>query len=480
MNDNLPEINFKEKKEKKGGALGWLRSRLGFGSRGAMGEAGINPAAINVGRTLGAARFGSSSAGIAGLLAGKAGLLITAAIVAVAGGMYVARNTPAPSNTAGSFSSNKTPDNYVPAILRSQAANQGSSLDMFKDTNKGALSMDANASKAAAEAAAADKAAADKAAAQADSGQPAPGQGNMAQEMLGKLQGGGAGSLTSSLGGSGNNFSAMGGFGNKFNQGATGAKTGFSSGIGAGFSALPKFDQRKGKMLAMKGASRPVFSNAKAGKGSKFGTSSYSQAKGLRATQKTYSGDGNIDAARSTQDKAWEGSTAAGETTGGAGVGDGGAGVVTSPSLDNAGSGGGGGGGGTPTAGDPTIPDVPNPATDSPWAGTLNTMMMLLMASAVLAAIGSVLVNIKIPPWVAVIGYMLCLVAALLAAAVMVMAAMLMKSQFLMGMVYLIGGGVAAAGALAAMGGIKLSFSPLWLCGAAAAMALIAGMMGGK
>ena len=31
MNDNLPEIDFKEKKKEKKGLLPWLKSRLGFG-----------------------------------------------------------------------------------------------------------------------------------------------------------------------------------------------------------------------------------------------------------------------------------------------------------------------------------------------------------------------------------------------------------------------------------------------------------------
>ena len=151
MNDNLPDINFKEKKEKKGGAIGWLRGRLGMGSRGAMGEAGISPSAMNVGRTaFGAGKFGASS-GIAGLLAGKAGVLATIAAVAVASGVYLANNAPAPSSNSAFNSGGKVADNYVPAILRSQAANQGSSLDMFKDTNRGAgLAMEEDPSKKAA------------------------------------------------------------------------------------------------------------------------------------------------------------------------------------------------------------------------------------------------------------------------------------------------------------------------------------------
>jgi hypothetical protein len=149
MNDNLPDINFKEKKEKKGGFIGWFRGKLGFGSRGGIGGAGVNPAAMNAGRAgldlgkaFGAGKFGASSAGgLAGLLAGKASTIAAIAMVAIASGVYLANNSSSPGTGTAAFSSDRGSDNYVPAILRSQAANQGSSLDMFKDTNKGALSM---------------------------------------------------------------------------------------------------------------------------------------------------------------------------------------------------------------------------------------------------------------------------------------------------------------------------------------------------
>ena len=89
MND-LPEINFKEKKDKKKGFLPWLRSRLGVGGQGAMGGAGEGlPGAANFGRAaFGAAKFGASSGagGLGGLLAGNAGLIAMAAIVAAAVG----------------------------------------------------------------------------------------------------------------------------------------------------------------------------------------------------------------------------------------------------------------------------------------------------------------------------------------------------------------------------------------------------------
>ena len=297
MNDNLPEINFKEKKEKKGGFLGWLRGRLGGGSGGAIGQAGISPSAMNVGRALGTAKFGASSGGLAGLLAGKLGIITTVAVVAAVAGLYIVRNAPAPAVSTGAFTSGKTGKDYVPAILRSQAANQGSSLDMFKDTNKGSgLGMEADPNAVAKKEPEAKSAPADEAAAQ-DPNQPAPGQDNIAGDMAARLQGSMGGSLTSSLGGGSNKFSGMGGFGNKFNSGATGAKAGFTSAIGAGFGGMPKFDARKNKMLAMKGAARPVFSGAKAGGKGSYGPKSLGQAKGLRNMQKTYTGS-NVEIGR--------------------------------------------------------------------------------------------------------------------------------------------------------------------------------------
>jgi hypothetical protein len=493
MNDNLPEINFKEnKKEKKKGILGWLRNRLGFGSRSAIGEAGINPSAMNVGRALGTAKFGASAGGLGSFLAGNIATIATVAAVAVAGAVYLANNAPAPSTGTSAFSSNKSSDNYVPAILRSQAANQGSSLDMFKETNKGAgLAMDEAAKAAAAKPEEPKEAAAGDEGKAQDPNQGAPDQSNMAQSMMGKLQGGSIGSLTSSMGGGSNKLSGMGGFGNKFNQGATGGKSGFSAGIGTGFQGMPKFDQRKGKMMAMKASSRPVFSSSAAGKKAKFGTGAMSQAKGMRATQKTYSGT-SIDAARSTQDKAWEGSTGSGDASGGAGLSDGGAGIVTSPSLDN--GSGNTGGGGTGTSDTPTIPDASSPTNVSPWAGLLQQAMMYILLAAVLAAVGGYLVKAGTAmlsnPYTAALGAMirmigmaLCLVAIGLGLMALMAGIKVMSThgQALLGTVYVIGGGVAiAAGAMGMTGGNAGPITPMWMAAIAGVIGLMGSMFGGK
>jgi hypothetical protein len=492
MNDNLPDINFKEKKEKKGGFIGWFRGKLGFGSRGGIGGAGVNPAAMNAGRAgldlgkaFGAGKFGASSAGgLAGLLAGKASTIAAIAMVAIASGVYLANNSSSPGTGTAAFSSDRGSDNYVPAILRSQAANQGSSLDMFKDTNKGALSMEEAAKAAEAKDGAKDGAAEDPAAPDPNA---QPGD-NAGQDMMAKLQGGNMASLTSQLGGGSNKFSNMGGFSNKFNQGTTGAKTGFSSGIGSGFSAMPKFDSRKGKMLAMKGSARPVFGGAKAGKKGSVGAGAFGQAKGMREIQKSFTGD-TADGARSTQDKAWEGTTGdEAVSAGGAGLGDGGAGIVTSPSIDNVGDTGGGAGGGTPN--EPTVPDATPPIDVSPWAGLLQQAMMYIILSAVLSAIGGYLVKIgqqlmKTPYTATVgamlygLGIMLCVAAMALGVMALMMGVQVMSSfgQTLLGSVYILGGGVAIAAALMAMTGKSVGpITPMWMSAIAGVIGLMASM----
>ncbi|MEK7721171.1 MAG: hypothetical protein AAB359_02145 [Elusimicrobiota bacterium] len=440
MNDNLPEIGFKEKKERKGGAFGWLRSKIGGGSSGAMG--------------IGAAKFGAS-----GLLAGKAGTIALAALMAVAGGIYLTNNAPAP--TTGAFKSGKV-DNYVPAILRGQTASQGSSLDMFKDTNSGAgLAMEAEPARVE----------------EGAPNQPDPGQGNM-QDMMGKLQGGSMDSLTSSLGGGSSKFSGMGGFGNKFGQGTIGAKTGFSSGIGAGFPGMPKFDQRKGNMLAMRGSARPVFSGAKGGKGGSMGSKSRKQLDAVRKTQKSYIGS-NIDSARSTQDKAWEGSTSEGDAdSGGAGLGEGGAGVMTSPSLDSS-------SGNTGTSNDPVVSEVTGNTDVSPWNGLPELALALIVASILMSALASYLISLgKAHPVLKAAGYALAAAALVMAiyATYIGLQIMTEHGQSAMGAVYMLGGGLAAAAAILAFSGkpIASNSMQLALAAMAAAAALIGVMMGGK
>ncbi len=480
---DLPEINFKAKDKKKG-FLPWLRSRLGFGGRSAMGGAGeAAPGAANFGRAaFGGAKLGAaSSAGVGGLLASKAGILAALVVSAALGTALYMKNQPEPGVSTAAFSSNKVPDEYVPAALR-QKQDPGSSLEMFKETNKGAVGMEEAAPKEEAKDSSTDQPAADqeKATAEANTAEPAP--ENMAKEMVGKLAGGNfGGGLSTTMGGS-SKFSGMGGIGNKFNSGAIGANSPGLSNLGSGFQSSSKFDQRK-KLLAMRGSSRPLFSKAKGAKGS-FGKGSYAQAKGLKGMQKLYSGK-EIDPMAHTQNQAWTGSTGDGNAAGGAGVGDGdgGAGIVTSPSMDNT-AGGGGSGGNTS---DPVITNPPSPTDVSPWKGLPEKAMMYIMLAAMLSVLGAYLINMAKNPtmtWLEPVGKAICMVAMGVAAmAVMIGVKILGMGQSMLGAIYTIGGGVAIMGALKAMRAEPkdaISTKVLWMAGIAGILAMLGSMMGGK
>ncbi|MGD9643747.1 MAG: hypothetical protein AB7V08_13530 [Elusimicrobiales bacterium] len=371
--------------------------------------------------------------------------------------------------------------------MRNRAANNGSSLDLFRQTNQGYGKDAAQDGPSVAAVAGGEAAPTADPQASADQDSAAPGQENPVQEAMARLQGGEMTSLTSSLGSGSGKFSALGGFGNKFGSGQAGLKPGFTTGIGAGFAVMPKFDSRKNKMLAMKGSVRPVLSKSGSGKAGKIGPGAFGQAKGIRDMQKSYAGS-SIDAARSTQDKAWEGATSDGEALGGgAGLseGGGGAGIVSSPSLDNLSNGVGGG-----TPDDAVPPDAMPPIDISPWAGLLSKAMMLIMISAALSAIGGMLVKkgraLMSNPATAAMGMMLYMLGMLLAIAAMIMALMAIMigmqiisafGQAMLGSVYLLGGGVAMAAAVMAMTGASLGpITPMWMSAIAGVIAMMASM----
>jgi hypothetical protein len=536
---DLPDINFQDnKKKEKRGFLPWLRARLGFGGRGAIGGASNLPGAANIGRAaFGVGRLGVSS-GMGALFAGKAGFLLTAAIVAAAVGTGVyMKNQPSQGVSTAAFSSNKSPlDNYIPAIMRQQR-NQGSSLDMLRDTNQGAASMDAydaegydkngydkdgydknGYDKSGYDKDGYDKNGYDKNGYDRDgydkngydrngldrNGAQNPNQGNMAQQMMGKLVGGDfSGGLSGSSGGS--KFSQMGGFSNKFGQGVVGAKVNPTSGIGAGFQSMAKFDQRK-KALAMKGSARPVYAKTAGAKKGTYGKGSYGQAKGIKSTQQSYTGTG-IDANRSTQDLAWQGSTGEGSPVGGAGLssggpplgaGNGGTGVVTAPGIDNTST------PPSPTspantptdpstpAAEPTFPE-PTPTDVSPWASLVKDAMTMILLSAVLSALGGKLVTkgkaMMANPYTAAmgmilygIGIALCVVAMGLAMKAIMngMQVIGQQGQAMLGGIYVLGGGIAMAAAIMAMTGSSLGgITPMWMSAIAGILGLLGTMAKG-
>ena len=492
MKDNLPEINVKGPKEKKGGFLGFLR---GLGGGGARGVSGIGASS--------SAGIGAAGAGAAGggLLGGNVGALVVAGIIAVAGGSYVIRRAaPVPDAQQASAAAAKgaggQEQEYVPAILRN-TANQGSSLAVFTETNKGSgLSLEENAKKAAKPENS--DAEADAAMKEADAATSGAGDA-MAEAMGGEGPGGlgGASTLSSSVGGGGSSNRMN--FGSRMGGGGMG-KPELSKNIGTGFQAMPRFQDRKSKMLAMKGASRPVFTSGKTGKSSRFGGNNKGnrQLKALQARQQSYTGS-NASSLRSNQDAAWEGTTGAGlaDGEGGDGMGEG-QDVVTSPSMDNAGGSSSGGG----DTGPGIIPEVKNCQQDpnqygcesiAPWEGLANACEKLVYASAALATIGAGLITLayglegsvfgaEAGAAIHAIGMFLCGVAALLAAIALGCAIALgvKYGQALSATFYGIGAGLAATGAILAMTGEPESafISTMWWTAGAGVSGLIASMLG--
>ena len=364
---NLPEIGFK--KEKKKGFLPWLKQRLGFGNSASMGN---SVSAGNVGLT-------GAKTGLSVLLAAKS-VLVPLAIVAVIGGttIYVKNqnNTKSQEESSIGDSSKATNTNYVPAILREQNKNTGSSLDIFKQAAKGKISLDEKPVKPA------DVKKEEKPSESAEQGDMP--QDNPMGDMAAALQGTNQQGLSTEIGSS-NKFSAMGGFGQK--QGLS-QKVGFTN-FGGNFSTLPKFQDRKNKLLAMSGNKKITVGKGNMMKGIKDKSSrsaSLNQAMSIRATQKQYKGN-KIDSLRSTQDAAWESTTGDGEATGGSGLSDGGAGLVQTPSAINEVS-----DYNKPNP-DINIPTNFDPDKDNPWGDKVDKAMKLLAWAAGLSALASYLVK---------------------------------------------------------------------------------------
>ncbi|HNW43597.1 MAG TPA: hypothetical protein PKI19_03780 [Elusimicrobiales bacterium] len=511
MKDNLPEINIKGRKEKKGGILGWLR---GFGSSSGSGA----HAAIEVAASSSAGSAGS--AGIGAFIAGHMSTVLVVAAVAVGGGAYVIGNAPKPAATVhGSLSSGKVaaeaPEaEYVPAILRSQAANQGSSLAMFTDKNKGSgLSLDEESAKAK-------KAAADKAAkaagASAAAGSPddlaaagaADAQAESDAAAGGLLAGAGAGSLSTSLGGGSGKLS-----GGKMGGGMS-QKLAMSNNVGAGFKAMPQFQERKGKLLSMRSGSKAVMSNSN-NKTSKFSSNTTGAMRNLRFTatrQGSYSGT-NADLAAATQNSAWVGETGQGGLEEGTGTGD----MIQSASvIDNLkGNVGGSGELGTYNANEYKIDRTKCPGKCDP-AYTIECIkgcsddyneeqtkcasdaLMWIGISIGLSLVGGQLIKWgkkmkeSSATWVAtigliveIIGYVVAACAALAAvyAAVLAVTLMTKHKQGLMGAVYTIGAVLAAGAAADVLAGGKvskaMSVKSDWFVKSAGIITMIGSLFGG-
>jgi len=499
---DLPEIKF-EKKKKKRGFLPWLRQKLGFGggASGGTGVSGGTGAASNAANAANAAKLGNfanAGKGVAfgtakiGASTGFMGGLVTAKGIAIAavvaggigGGLYMSGQNSGSERAQSAFNSDKSAgSDYIPAALRQK--NQGSSLDMFRSTNEGALGSEeaANAVK--------DDGSVENAEGEVPEGEAPEENANEdmdgasgANDMMAKLMGGGMGDLSSSMGGGSNKFSGMGGFGNKFGTGQVGPKVGFNNDVGAGFQDLPKFNAKKSKMLAAN--KRAVFSKRAAGKKGKYGKGAFNQSKGVKRTQTSYTG-GTVDGMRSTQDAAWEGTTGGEVSTGGGGLGSsgGGGGIETDSKLDTPSTSGAGGANNDEEALPETIPDVPSPDDVSPWASLASQCMTFLMLSAVFTIVGGYLCSAKVPPWVYALGIAFCLIAIVFAGLAIANAVKIgtQYGQTWMGIVYGLGGVVAIASAVMAMtsgaaGSARaMCMMSVWVAAASLALGMIAQTM---
>jgi len=437
-NKELPEIGFKKKKEKKG-LLPWLRQSLGLSGPSSLGadpEANI----VNIGRSLGSAK----ATGILGLLSGKVGALVTLGIVAAALGttLYL-KNSPSPSEMAASSigdTSKATSTPYIPAIERVKQ-NNASSLEMFKQANKG-LSLDEKQPEQPKQ---------EEKATEEPKQEEQPQVPNPMGDMMAKLQGVNSTALSTDIGGGGNKMQ-IGGFGNKINQGTFGPKvsfTNFSSGFG-----LPKLDASKNKLLEMKNTLR-ISVKSQVAKKVGYGKNALSQAMGVKTMQRSGNGT-NIESLAGQQNKAWEGQTGGGDAQGGAGIDKSGEpGIMTSPSIDNPPA-SGGGADYNPTS----MPEDTGKTVDNPWGNMLGTLMLLLTLSASLAFIGGQLIEIgkygtPVTTWKYVLGMILVGIALVLAMMAMVLSIKLMSNygQGLLGGVYLLASLAAIIAALFALNG---------------------------
>ena len=122
------------KKEKKNGLMGLLNS-------GASNTGTITPGVI------GGSANAAASSGLAALFSAKVlGTVLTVAIVGAAGMVGISNNSSIGGDAPDSemmMASAQEAANYVPALQRSEEANEGkSSIAMFNETNKGAVKFD--------------------------------------------------------------------------------------------------------------------------------------------------------------------------------------------------------------------------------------------------------------------------------------------------------------------------------------------------
>jgi len=388
------------KNEKKGGVFGLLNG-------GASNAGGITPGVIG-----GTAQAASSASGLAALFTGKAlGTVLTVALVAGIGafglmsGSNMGNDMP---NSATMMASAQEAQNYVPAIERANAENAGkSSIKMFNDTNSGAVKFDVdptlnvkgNASEAE------------------DSGFAEMGEYDTDMDAA---EFGDATDMAEAAKESGATLNASG-FGNLGTSADTSART-LNTGSTGKLVPTAKFMPKKfksvkeGQALAFKGAKRAQKRSAST-VGARRGKKAFGQAKFMNNMMKSAAASSNYATSRATMDAAWEGTVSGGDASntldaGALTEGEGMSFGATGSSLSGNNNSNYG------TDGSSYVPPVSNAVDETPWAGTVQKIQMMMLAVFAMLAIAAALADTwlgEIAAWAIVIAAIaLCLVALLL------------------------------------------------------------------
>ena len=297
-NDNVPN----KKNEKKGGLFGFLNG-------GASQAGGITPGVIG-------GTASQASGGILSLLTGKlVSTLVTIAILGGAGMVYIAGNSNIGGDTPDSemmMASAQEAANYVPAIQRSEEANEGkSSIAMFNETNKGAVKFDI------------DPTLNNKNGQNTDGAEGIDGADGEGYDADGLTDSGAAemaeGAMSSAAESAGlNNSNLSTSFGNDksskvMNMGGNNKprlKTTFKP--MANLKPVTKFKNNKALAYAKGKQAKKVSANRI---GSRGGSRALNQARAMNNMLRNAATMSNFTTARSMADAAWEGTTGDGEST---------------------------------------------------------------------------------------------------------------------------------------------------------------------
>ncbi len=303
--------NNSNSSDKKGGIFGFLRG-------GASSSGSVTPGVIG-------GTASQASGGLMAAMAGKiASILVSVVVIGGITGVYMSRNADmgGASDSETMMASAQEAEAYVPAIQRSEAANEGkSSLGMFNETNKGSISFDI------------DPTLNNKGAGSANYDENADGYGDglgsasSAETMAAEAMAGAAGESPTLN--SGNLSSSFGDKSSRsMNMGASAPKLKptFKSMASNKFKPMGNIKSGKGgQALAMSKANRASTVGTMRAR-SRSGARAHGQAKAMLSKMRESVGAKNYEASRAMTDAAWEGTTNEGEaaeTVEAGGLGDG-------------------------------------------------------------------------------------------------------------------------------------------------------------